>query len=62
VIPEEDVVYLSVDDVLCLYYGLVKKYKSTPDPIEPVGVQSGSLLEMVINRPKAGAGRKRFFK
>ena len=61
-IPEEDVVYLSVDDVLCLYYGLVKKYKNTPDPIEPVGIQSGSLLEMVVNRPKTGAGRKRFFK
>lgn len=61
-IPEEDVVYLSVDDVLSIYWGLVRKYANTADPIEPAGVQSVSLLEMVVNRPKTGAGEKRFFK
>jgi death-on-curing family protein len=43
--------YLTVEEVRKVHFALVDDFKSTPDPIEPAGVRSDSLLASAVHRP-----------
>jgi death-on-curing protein len=47
---------LSVDDVLFIHERLCADFVKTPDPIDPPGLRSESLLDSAVNRQHSGYG------
>ena len=54
--PEQEILFISPNEISDIHWCLVKDYLRTKDPIDPPGVRSHALLESAAHRPRTSLG------